>query len=279
MKFSLGLISFVVIELFCATTLLAQDQTLIRHCFIPETSEHDTIKFGVMLPPSYESNSQSYPVVYYLHGLNGFYTDWKAQIVAEFYAGLSSDGEIPECILIFPDGEEGFWFDHYDRELLLEKDIVEFLIPHVDQNYPVDVSKRLIMGWSAGGAGAITIYSKNPELFKAAISLDGPIISWEEFLYFQGERPEIVNNSDYYYENASPFEWVVRNKNIIREEQDTAFFLAAALFAQSQQKFLSILQDQGIPFKYKELDCNHEFGCVFSEISSDLISYLSKTLD
>lgn len=279
MKLSISLITLLVFELACSTSLMSQDQTLIKQCVIPETSEHETIQFGVVLPPSYNDKGQSYPVVYYLHGLNGHYSDWKAQIVAEFYSEFFVKGEIPGCILVFPDGREGFWGDHFDRDPLLEKQIVEFLIPHVDTYYQVDTDKRVIMGWSAGGAGAVAIFSKYPKLFKAAISLDGPNISWEEFLYFQGEKPEIVNNSDYYYENFSPFEWVARNSNIIKEKQDTAFFLSASLFAQSHQNFLSILKDQGIPFKYMELDCNHEFSCVFSETSNNLISFLSKILD
>ena len=279
MKLSISLVAFLVFELLCSITLSAQDQILIRQSVIPETSEHHAIHFGVMLPPSYQTKDKYYPVIYYLHGLNGHYSDWKAQIVAEFFAGLFKEGEIQEFILVFPDGGEGFWGDHYDREPLLEKEIVDFLIPYIDQLYPVNADKRLIMGWSAGGAGAMAIFSKHPKLFKAIISLDGSITTWEEFMYFQGEKPDIANNSDYFYENFSPSKWVVRNKNIIKEKQDTAIFLSAALFADSHQNFLKILHDQGIPFIYKELECNHEFGCVFSEIRNDLLSFLSMILD
>ncbi len=134
------------------------------------------------------------------------------------------------------------------------------------------------MGWSAGGFGAMNFFSQHPELFKAIISLDGPMMSWEEFIAFQGERPRIVNNSDYYYENASPNRWIVRNSNAIKEKQDTTIFLVAAFMAKYHQNLLSIFEEQEIPFKYKELNCPHEFGCVFSEISEDLIVFLSKAL-
>ena len=279
MKHSLGFITFLAFVLFGSSIILAQDHSVIKHCFIPETIEHDRIEYGVMLPPSYKNSGQSYPVIYHLHGLTGHYSDWKSQSVAEFYIGLFSNGTIPECILVFPDGEEGFWCNHYDGDPLLDKELVEYLIPHVDSHYSVDTDKRLIMGWSAGGAGAVTIFSKHPRLFKASISLDGSIMSWEEFQSFQGTQPDIVNNSDYYYQNASPNEWVVTNTSIIAEKQDTAFFLAAAFLAQSHQKFLSILKEQGIPFKYTESGCNHEFDCVFSEAREDLISFLKMILE
>lgn len=279
MRFFLGSIFYLVSEIFMSSTLLAQNQTLVRRSVIPETNEHSTIEFGVMLPPSYKNDSQSYPVIYYLHGLNGSYSGWQEQMIAEFFSRNSRDKNIPDCILIFPNGKEGFWFDHYDQDPLLEKEIIESLIPYIDQNYRVDTGARLLMGWSSGGVGAITLFSKHPELFKAAISLDGAIISWEEFVHFQGEKPEIVNNSNYYYEYCSPNERIVHNKNLIKVKQDTTLLLVASFFAQSHQNFLSILEDHDIPFKYKELNCNHDFGCVFSEISNELLSFLSRILN
>ena len=279
MKHCIWYIIFLAHVFFRSSTLLAQDPGFIKHCFIPETVEHERIEYGVMLPQSYTNNGRSYPVIFHLHGLTGHYSDLNSQCVAEFFTGLFSTGEIPECILVFPDGGEGFWINHYDGDPLLEKELVEYLIPHVDSNYSVDRENRVIMGWSAGGAGAVTIFSKHPELFKASISLDGAIMSWEEFQNFQGNKPDIVNNSDYYYQNASPNEWVVINNSKIIEKRDTAFFLAAAFLAQSHQNLLSILKEQQIPFIYKELDCNHDFACVFSGISDDLSSFLKMILE
>lgn len=278
MKLSIGLVFYFVFNLFCSTVLFAQDQNLIERSIIAKTTEHSEIQFGIMLPPSYD-NDKTYPVVYYLHGISEFYINWKAQTVADFFKTHSLNGDIPECIVVFPDGGEGFWCDHYDQDPLLEKEIIEFLIPFVDQNYAVDVTKRLIMGWSAGGAGAMNFFSKHPELFKAVISLDGAMTSWEEFVSFQGERPRIVNNSDYYYEYASPNRWIERNSDFIKEKQDTTVFLTASFFAEYHQNLLSILENQGIPFKYKELNCDHEFNCVFTAIKDDLLLFLLKALE
>jgi len=278
MKLAIGLVFCLVFELFFQTALFAQDQNLIKRSLIAETNEHPEIQFGVMLPPSYDSD-KTYPVIYYLHGLNWTYADWKADNLAEFITSHSSNGDIPECILVFPDGKEGFWCDHYDGEPLLEKEIIEYLIPFIDLNYAVDETQRIIMGWSAGGFGAMYFFSKHPELFKAVISLDGPMTSWEEFVAFQGERPEIVNDSDYYYEYASPNRWIVRNSEIIKQKQDTVIFLTAGFLAEYHRNLLSILEEQEIFFKYKELNCPHQFGCVFSESSNDLLLFLLKTLE
>lgn len=278
MKLSIGLVFYLVLELFCHINLFAQDQNPIKNCQIPETNEHNEIRFGILLPPSY-SKEKEYPIIYYLHGLNGFYSGWQEQNIAEFFKTHTSNGDIPECILVFPDGKEGFWCNHFDKDPLLEKEIFEFLIPYINQNYTVDATKNIIMGWSAGGVGAMYFFARHPELFKAVISLDGAIITWEEFVSFQGEKPQIINNSEYYYEFASPNEWIVRNKNIIKGKSETSIFLIASLFKESHQSFLSVLKNQEIPFKYKELNCNHEFECVFSQTSNDLLFFLSKTLE
>ena len=172
MKFLVSLLSSLIFGLFWFTTLFAQDQSLIRHSVIPATEEHDTIKFGVMIPPSYQDNGKRYPVIYYLHGSNGQYSGWQAHMVAEFFTEHSLNRDIPECIIVFPDGREGLWWNHYDGDPLLEKEVIDILIPHIGLNYPVDVEKQLIMGWSAGGAGTMNFFSKHPALFKACISLD-----------------------------------------------------------------------------------------------------------
>jgi enterochelin esterase-like enzyme len=164
---------------------------------------------------------------------------------------------------------------------LLEDEIIKYLIPYIDQNYSTAEGKRLILGWSAGGFGAMFLFSKHSSLFKAVFSLDSPILTWEDFVNFQGTRPAIVNNSEYYYEHCSPNEWMVRNRNVILEKKDTAIFITAGagMLAPFHQDFLSILKEEEIPIHYREIACDHEFNCVFSESSDDLLIFLSKSLE
>ncbi len=279
MKLSISFIVSTLIGLLFSSPLLSQSQSLIKQSFVPATDEHDTIRFGLLVPPSYKDKVKNYPVIFYLHGLNGHYADWMAQEVAEFLILNSKNEVIPEHIVVFPDGGEGFWTNHYDGDPLLEDEIIKYLIPHIDQSYPTDKEKRLIMGWSAGGAGALYLFSKHPEYFKGVISLDGSNMPWEDFLSFQGNRPSIVKDSNYYYENCSPNKWIAENRDIILEKQDTSLLLAAAFLAPYQQDFLTVLKEEGIPFYYKESTCDHEFGCVFSDIGQDLLIFLSRSLE
>lgn len=268
----------LALGLFWASSLCAQDPGFVKKDSVLSTKEHGTIRFVVALPPSYENQTRSYPVIYYLHGLNQDYLSPRVQWIASFFGNQFSEGQLEEFILVFVDGKDGFWCDHADGDPLLETELVKYLVPFVDENYRSDPSRRLIMGYSAGGNGAVFFYAKHPDLFIAALSLDGALMTWEEFRSFQGEKPDIIGTADYYYEYASPNKWVERNREILTEKPDTSLFISAAYLKSVNRGFLSILHDQGIPASYIEVDCTHEFGCIFSESQEELLRFLAKKL-
>ena len=136
----------------------------------------------------------------------------------------------------------------------------------------------MIMGYSAGGNGAVSFYSKHPELFAAVISLDGGIITYEDFLYRIGERPDIVGDASYFYDYCSPYEWVKRNRIELIEKPDTSILLTAGFVIDANKKFLSVLEGQGIPVKFVEFGYDHEFGYVFSQSEVELIRFMKNKL-
>jgi pimeloyl-ACP methyl ester carboxylesterase len=278
MKISTLLILALFTQLLQPIALLSQKSGLISHAVMPSWKENDTIRFGLMLPPSYGDDDQNFPVVFYLHGLHGHYADWKSQQVAEFFKTHSAGGDFPECILVFPDGKEGFWCDHFDGDPLIETELIENLIPYIDRNYNTDRNRRLIMGWSAGGLAVNLFYSKHPELFKGAINLDGPSFNWDDFILLQGERPDIIGNRDHYSRYIYPVDWVARNREMLKEKPDTAIILFAGHLSMQYERFPLMLKDQEIPFIYRKLNCDHDFKCVFPAASDDLVSFISRSL-
>lgn len=262
----------------CLHTIQAQESDIFQECVIPATDEHGSINFGVTAPPSYESTTSSYPVIYYLHGMNRYYLGPRAQGIASFFKEQFTEEQVPECILVFIDGGEGYWMDHCDGSPLLETEIVHFLIPYLDKNYRTIQSKRLIMGYSMGGNGAAFLYTKHPELFAAAASLDGGIVSYEDYLYRTGGRPEVVRDKDYFLEYGSPYGWVKKNRNALTAKQDTSILLTAGFLVDANKQFLSLLEDEGIPAKYLEFGYDHEFGYVFDESQDELIQFIVKIL-
>lgn len=257
---------------------IAQEAAPLKLGAIPTTGVHDTLHFGILLPPSYENSSHAYPVIYYMHGMNRYYAGPRAERIAAFFEKQMEDGQLPGFIMVFIDGGEGYWMDHCDGEPLLETAIMKYLVPYVDATYHTDASKRFTMGYSMGGNGAAFFYTKHPERFSAAISLDGGIVTYEDYLQRTGGRPEIISDQEYFLEYGSPYGWINRNRVLLLEKQDTSIFLSAALLKQANKAFLSALEAEGIPAKYIEVNCTHEFGCVFAESQDELIAFLRKMM-
>ncbi len=272
-------IPFLIGFFFLTGALHAQNTSLITPVEIQANEQHETIRFGVMLPPSYTLTDRTYPVVYYMHGANRYYLSSRAEQIASIFTEKFTTARLPEFIMVFIDGGEGYWMDHFDGALLLETDIVETLIPYMDRTYRTDPDRRLTMGYSMGGNGAVFFYTKHPELFAATASLDGGIVTYEDYIARTGGRPEIIPDVAYFLENGSPYGWVERNRDALQAKQDTSIFLSAALLKEAHHEFLSLLEAQQIPAMYVELaDYNHEFGYVFSESEEALTRFLLKTL-
>lgn len=263
-------------SMLCPT--LAQESDPLKLVVIPSTDYHGKINFGIVLPPSSEKETDPLPVIYYLHGMNNYYAGPRAQWIASFFLKQMTEGQLAEFILVFVDGQDGFWCDHSDGDPMLETDLVKYLIPYLDKHYPTNPAKRLIMGFSAGGNGAVSFYAKHPELFAAVISLDGGIITYEDFVYRIGERPGIISDASYFYEYGSPYEWVKRNRHALLEKADTSILLTAGFIIDANRNFYSVLEGQGIPAKLVEFGYDHEFRYVFSQSQDELLKFINNRL-
>jgi S-formylglutathione hydrolase FrmB len=152
----------------------------------------------VYLPPSYDlTPSRRYPVAFYLHGAWGGETDWiEKGHIDRTMDSLVAAG-LPEMILVFPDGDDGFYTTwnalnnlpacRADRERKepaetycvpwpkYDEYIARELVAHVDSTYRTLASRehRAIAGLSMGGYGAITLALRYPDVFAAAASHSG----------------------------------------------------------------------------------------------------------
>ncbi|WP_284639827.1 alpha/beta hydrolase [Paenibacillus silviterrae] len=140
---------------------------------------------NVYLPPSYAASlDRRYPVIYLLHGLHGSEWSWlqngKAQETLDRMIG---EGQLRECIVVMPsDGGYGtgtFYLNWYDGTGRFEDYLIEDVIPLVDDQFRTvaESSQRYVCGLSMGGYGAFMLALRHPELFGAAASIAGAMIS------------------------------------------------------------------------------------------------------
>ncbi len=163
---------------------VATHGTLIADSMLSPALLMERRSFLVYLPPSYRDAAtpeRRYPTLYLLHGSPGSEYDWSRG----GKAGQSADtlighGEIPELIMIFPDGngrsgETSEWGNSFDQKQLMENFVSLDLVRFIDQKYRTIPTPgyRGIGGFSMGGFGAMNIAVHHPDLFGSVISLAG----------------------------------------------------------------------------------------------------------
>jgi enterochelin esterase family protein len=127
------------------------------------------LRFAVQLPPSYEKEpKRRYPVLYFLHGMNGNEGEFERRGIAATVAKLREEGKIGEFIIIAPAGENSFYLNSKNG-VRYEDAVVKDLIPHVEKTYRITGTRagRAIQGLSMGGWGALMLAFKYPEMFSS----------------------------------------------------------------------------------------------------------------
>ena len=127
------------------------------------------LKYAIQYPPSYNSDAKRrYPVLYFLHGMNGSEQEFERRGVADAVNRLRDGGKVGELIIVAPDGGNSFYLNAKNG-VRYEDAIVKDLIPHIEKTYRA-IGKpdgRAIQGISMGGFGALLIAFKHPEMFSS----------------------------------------------------------------------------------------------------------------
>ena len=137
----------------------------------------------VYLPPGYDDSTETYPVLYLLHGAGGDERNWidrqQAHIILD---NLIAEGNLKPLIVVMPDGftreiqpgaRRG---GPADYKIDMEEFAVDFigdLIPGIESRYRAssESAERAIAGLSMGGGQSLAIGLAHPELFSAVAGM------------------------------------------------------------------------------------------------------------
>jgi S-formylglutathione hydrolase FrmB len=151
-------------------------------------------RYSVFLPPSFSKQpARTYPVIYFLHGLNNDETSWTVERYGHIQNTLEQmmmSGKIPEFIMVHPRGDNSFYCNYMDGARRYEDLVTQELITHMETQYRAKKGRqnRSIAGTSMGGYGALKIAMKYPDRY-AAVAGQSPII-------FPGVNPlEVSENA------------------------------------------------------------------------------------
>ncbi len=130
----------------------------------------------VVLPPGYEHSGRRYPVVFLFHGGLGDADEWL--LATDLLEFTERQPEPEQAIVVLPDG--GYWplwVDWADGSHPYEQFFADVLVPYIDATFRTipGGAHRSVAGFSGGGAGAVSLAARRPDLFGAVASFSGPV--------------------------------------------------------------------------------------------------------
>lgn len=196
----------------------------------PERGKGTFGSFMIYLPEEYNKTTNSYPVIYYLHGGNGNQREGK-WLMNEMDKAIKSQKMVPVIIVgvqALPIG----WYCNANAGAEgvisgpVENVIIKNLIPYIDTHYRTIANStgRGLEGWSMGGFGAMRLAFNYPELFGFTSSVAGALIDFQD-----EHNPQYLVNtfgpatgpgsdkSIEYYNSVHPKLYASKNADLIKK--------------------------------------------------------------
>ncbi len=141
----------------------------------------EDVRYIVYVPNGYMTSSESYPVLYLLHGLTDDETTWSSaekgrmQGIVDEYFTKHPDRK---RIIVMPDARATFYRDVYGTDDKYESFFFQTLIPQVEREFrcKTDKADRAIAGLSMGGYGTLLYALKHGEMFSHAFAMSPAVM-------------------------------------------------------------------------------------------------------
>lgn len=223
--------------------------------FSPAVQQH--VSYQAYFPPGYDTDlERRYPVVYWLHGLNG--DQWRgvpftAQLDLAIKAGLA-----PAMIVILANGmRDRFYCDSPDGTFPVETVIVRDLVSAVDQAHRTLPRRegRAIEGASMGGFGALYLGFKYPETFGVISSVMAGIHDEDSMAeMYPGAFQAVYGGSKDYFRRNSPWTLVERSADTLRHRTHLRLWIGGADLDWRQERngrFHQVLERLNLAHEYR----------------------------
>lgn len=168
MRLNIGWVVTLLCLLFSQTLWAGE---LTHHTLASAALKRD-LGYVVYLPDDYQTDGQRYPVLYLLHGAGSDETSWvEGAHIKSRIDRLIARGVIPPTIVVAPGCPTCWWIDGAKDKA--ETAFWTELVPFIDRTYRTIPGKdgRLLVGYSAGGYGAVHFAMKYPDRIAAVAAL------------------------------------------------------------------------------------------------------------
>ncbi len=180
--------------------------TVIDTTFYSQSLNADE-QLRIYLPQAYDGLHR-FPTIYFLHGMGATPNDYA--FTATVLDAMIGAGVIDPVICVLPNGDCGpylgsMWSNselYGAWEDYVQHDVVEFM----DETYHTvpQATKRVLMGHSMGGFGAMNIAIKFPDVFGTVYALSG-LVSLEPFDFFLSRVLQEYDAPPYHYDPNAGF--------------------------------------------------------------------------
>lgn len=154
-----------------------------------------SMKYSVLTPPGFEPSSESYDVLYLLHGYGDDNNAWlsspqerggQTSLASRMYRAVQ-DGVIGKTVVVMPDGQTSFYMGDWENYFHEE------LMPEVEKRFSIEGrrERRVIAGLSMGGFGSAYHGLKYADKFCAVYTMS--MASYDElFQQLANENKDIL---------------------------------------------------------------------------------------
>jgi len=150
------------------------------------------LNYALYVPPSYDSSTRKYPVLYFLHGLNENEMRWSTRGGADALLDkMIAEKKIGEFVVAIPAVDSSsFYTNVRSGGAPWEDVVVKEFIPMVESTYRVNATRatRAISGISMGGYGSLKIAMKHPEMFTAVSAHSAALVPSFDSTTVSGRR-------------------------------------------------------------------------------------------
>ncbi|MDP3915439.1 MAG: alpha/beta hydrolase-fold protein [Bacteroidota bacterium] len=239
-----------------------------------------SITFTVYLPEGYDNSTDKYPVLYHLHGIGGTHNGNQITTVPASLEKAIASGIAGPMIIVFPDGyNDSFWADSYDMKIPAETNIIQEIIPYIDQNYRTinTREKRIISGFSMGGFGTAKFITKYPDYFKVAVIYDGALLTWEGAKSrHAATMAKLFNSNVDNFNKYSP--WFHLKKNAADLKSKIVIRQVVGQLVDNNRNFLDSLTKYTIASEYVETTCDHVLQCLLDQGGQDSWKFIGSNI-
>jgi S-formylglutathione hydrolase FrmB len=249
-----------------ATLLPAGDSEFFSSEF-QSAAMNAKMAFQIYLPPGYRDSNRRFAALYLLHGWGGDFGEWGWYDTQGIADGMMRSGEIPPFIIVTPEGDKAYWFNHFQGPPWGDY-VANDLVQYIDGNFRTIQKResRAIGGLSMGALGAIQLTLNHAELF-SIVGLRSPTLR----RIGDPDVPAFFGDAEY-YKFYDPFDLIERAGAVL---PDYTYVTIGQddIWLERTYDFLRLLEKHKSPYELHVYPGEHDAAFFGSRLDEDLRFY------